>query len=240
MTPTRLRPVPRERRAAVRSIRRIAPDVTLIDLGWTDAGPFAFLAGQWVRLHLPIPGAEEVRSYSVASPPSRTDGIELAILTRRGGRVARYLTEELRRGDELRVQGPYGVFVLPDPLDHDPVFATESVGVSAIRSMILDLHERGTDRRVDLLFAATHENELLFRKEFEALDGLSVTWILAHPPAGWTGRTGTLGAAVRETLAADPARKIWVSGFEWTVNPVNDVLTELGVPPERIELERYD
>ncbi len=241
MSPTRPPPPPPARRAALPAIPPVPPAGTGLARAWTEPPePFPFLAGQWVRLHLPIPGAEEIRNYSIASPPSKADGIELCILTRRGGRAARYLTEELARGDVLRVQGPYGHFHLPDPLDHDPVFATESVGISAIRSILLDLFERGTARRVDLLFSATHENELLYRRELEALPGLTPTWILAHPPEGWAGGTGTLAAAVRERLAAEPGRKVWVSGFEWTVNPVADVLAELGVPADRIEIERYD
>ncbi|MBI4616297.1 MAG: FAD-dependent oxidoreductase [Planctomycetes bacterium] len=239
------RPKPSERQVVVREVTRIAPEVTYLALDWAEPEPrFDFLAGQWVRVHFPIPGGEETRSLSIANPPSFEGGLELAALTRRGGRFARFVTADLRPGHSLRVKGPYGVFHLPQEIDHDPIFATESVGVTAIRSMVLDLFERGTSAQVDLLFGAAREEELLFRDEFEALaarhPNFRVTWVLTRPPEGWTGAAGDLSGALRALLAGGGNRKVWMSGFSFSLNPLADILAELRFPADRIEVERYD
>ncbi len=68
-----------------------------------------YLAGQHYILRLTAPdGYRAMRSYSVASAPSDSNGFELTVELLPEGEVSSFLHDEVVVGDEIEVRGPIG------------------------------------------------------------------------------------------------------------------------------------
>ena len=66
-------------------------------------------------------GYQAERSYSVASAPE-AGLLELTVEDLSDGEVSPYLTEELRRGDQLELRGPIGGYFTWTRNDGGPLF----------------------------------------------------------------------------------------------------------------------
>ena len=87
-------------------VRTIAFDVA----GWPGHN-----AGQHVDVRLTAEdGYQAQRSYSIASAPDGTR-IELTVERLDDGEVSPYLTDELRRGDQIELRGPIGGYFVWKP-----------------------------------------------------------------------------------------------------------------------------
>lgn len=136
------------KRAAVVSNEEISPDIHQLTLQPESPGGDPFRAGQhiWVEID-----AETRRPYSIASPPSRPRALELILNRVPRGPVSNYLAS-LLPGDRIVYSGPTGSFTVEESTPNDLLFVAGGTGLAPLRSMILDLVERGFDRRIDLVF----------------------------------------------------------------------------------------
>ena len=130
-------------RARVSSIREVAPNVFEVHAAMVDPVQIAYEPGQYISVH--IAGANEHRSYSLASPAGTTDRVVL--LVRRMGGVGSQFLADLAIGHTLEFDGPRGDFRLA-PGAHDGVFGATGVGVSALFPMMEMLLARPGVRRV--------------------------------------------------------------------------------------------
>jgi predicted transposase len=73
-----------------------------------DVG-FNFYPGQYVMLRVPHPPTGEIpkRAYSIASPPTQKDRLELTIKRTLQGRASVVLTQEVKVGDRFKIKGPF-------------------------------------------------------------------------------------------------------------------------------------
>ena len=107
-----------------------------------------FLAGQWVYVHLLNPdGTSWARAaYSIASSPSQgTSVIELGIKVE-GNFTSR--AAQLAVGDNVLMQGPWGVFTLKNV--QRIAFMAGGIGVTPLLSMVREA--LSTDRKVEMIF----------------------------------------------------------------------------------------
>jgi len=73
-------------------------------------GAMPFIAGQFVNVEVPGHGAP--RSYSMANGSADDDRIELICKILPGGLFSAYLDEQAKPGDEVVVNGPYGLMAI--------------------------------------------------------------------------------------------------------------------------------
>jgi NAD(P)H-flavin reductase len=101
------------------------------------AQPFTHVAGQHVDIRLTAPdGYSAMRSYSIASDPSRSDAIELVIENLQG-EVSAYFHEVAVAGDEIELRGPLGGhFLWPEPESGPILLIGAGSGVAPFMSMI--------------------------------------------------------------------------------------------------------
>ncbi|MFN3264796.1 MAG: FAD-binding oxidoreductase, partial [Aquificaceae bacterium] len=93
----------------IRVIQETPTTKTLVfDTGHVD---FDFYPGQYVMLNVPFEGQLLKRAYSIASPPTQKETLELTIKRVPDGRASAYLTESVREGDKFLIKGPYGKFI---------------------------------------------------------------------------------------------------------------------------------
>ena len=94
------------------SVKTIAFDVP----GWPG-----HRAGQHVDVRLTAEdGYQAQRSYSIGSAP---DGMRVELTVERldDGEVSPYLTDELRRGDQIELRGPVGGYFVWEPSQGGPL-----------------------------------------------------------------------------------------------------------------------
>ncbi len=188
--------------ATVSAIETLTPRIKGITLDLGDA-EIIFQAGQYINLL--VPGLETApRAFSIASPPSQKNRIELNVCLVEGGAATGYLHHDLAVGDSLRFSGPYGQFFVrksaPEPL----LFLAGGSGLSSPKSMILDLLEEGDERPITLIYGARNQAEIYNRDLFEALarSHANFTYLpaLSEEPedSGWTGLRGFVHEAAAE------------------------------------------
>ncbi|TRW46306.1 ferredoxin reductase [Georgenia yuyongxinii] len=178
------------------------------------------------------------RSYSIASPP-RPAYVELVVERLPDGEVSLYLTEVLVPGDLLELRGPIGgYFVQPDGGAPVQLIAGGS-GVVPFLSMLG--HHRAGDGDVRLLYSARTDVDLIGRAELAQADGAVHVTLTRGAPAGWSGLTGRVDAAMLAAVTVPPARdpRVLVCGPTGFVEAVARELVGLGHPPEQIRTERF-
>ncbi|MGD9527963.1 ferredoxin reductase [Pseudonocardia sp.] len=207
--------------------------------------------GQHVDVRLTAEdGYTAQRSYSIASPPGTegtegTAGFELVVERLPDGEVSPYLADELRVGDQLELRGPIGGhFVWPHPGDPWAPLLLVAGGSGVVPMLAMLGHHRrtGSDVPVRLLYSVRADDDVLGRAELAPRPGLDVVLTYTRtPPAGWSGATGRIDAALLESHGlpptVDPA--VYVCGPTPFVEVVAQALVALGHDGSRIRTERF-
>ena len=134
-------------RLEVTGIRQLSQRVRAYELRAPDRGELPLVsAGSHIDIPVRLPdGNTGVRSYSIASNPSRRDIYEIAVqrdADGRGGSVA--IHEQLQLGTHLRCALPRNSFALHD--DARPsVLIAGGIGITPIKAMAQALQTRGAE-----------------------------------------------------------------------------------------------
>jgi CDP-4-dehydro-6-deoxyglucose reductase, E3 len=242
-------PLPPTFDAHLVAARALSPQVRELTFERKDGAPFAFDAGQWVSLILPLPTGEVRRSYSIASWPNGSPRFEVAITHVQGGPGSTYL-HELPLGHTLRAIGPQGFFTRGKGKDAPALFVGTGTGVTPLRSMLHDAARIGDPRHLTLLFGVRRDADRLYEDELRDLakahPSVRVEYTLSQPGEGWPFRRGYVQTHVRELYGDLVAKNegpphVYICGLERMVSSVRDLLRkDMGLPREQVHSERYD
>ena len=124
---------------------------------------FKFKGGQFVEVSLPGFGEAP---FSICSDPSQKNNFEIC------ARKTGVLTSELhkmKKGESIGIRGPYGA---PFPIKlvekRDLLLVAGGLGIEPLRPIILEiLSNRKKYQKVQLLYGACEEDDLLFSGEYE-------------------------------------------------------------------------
>lgn len=239
------------------AIFRIRPDVAPLP---------EFVPGQYAELAV-IPqtapeGAKLVRrSYSIASPPSITDELELYIVRVEGGEVTPLLWE-IPVGGRLWL-GPKikGKFTLEEvPPGKDLVMVSTGTGLAPFLSMLREHAANPPWRNLVLVHGARYQCDLGYREELTAA-AAKHQWFhylpaLTREPehSGWTGLRGRVqtlfnsGGEVERALGAPLSAEmthILLCGNPQMIDDIQLLLGERGLHlhkkknPGNVHVERY-
>jgi phenol/toluene 2-monooxygenase (NADH) P5/A5 len=172
-----------------------------------DGEGIQFQAGQYINLH--IPGVELPRAFSLANVPSEKRSIELNIRHVSGGQATEYIHNNLKVGDKLKLNGPYGRFFVRSSAPEKFLFLAGGTGLSSPKSMILDLLEKDESREITLVYGARNRAELYDDTLFLDLVGkhTNFTYVptLSQPDEedNWEGETGYVHDAATKHFGGD-------------------------------------
>ncbi len=211
---------------------------------------FAFRPGQYLTLRTTLGGEDLRRAYSICA--GLDDGeLRVAVKHVPDGAFSAHANTALREGDTLEVMPPQGRF----GHDPDPAAARLYLGIAAgsgitpILSILKSILAREPASRFVLLYGSRSTARILFRGELEdlkdrALARLTVVHALSREAQDIAALSGRLDAARLRALLPgllDPRAidQAFVCGPAAMLDEMPPALAALGVPPDRIQIERF-
>ena len=206
---------------------------------------FAFRAGQFVTLDLPIHEQRNRRwrSYSIASPPDGSNVIELIITLVDGGAGSTYLFNEIKEGSEITTRGPHGMFTMPEDDGHDLFLICTGTGVAPFRSMVQYVYNEGLVRngQTHLIFGCRTQAEMLYGNELMELTK-ALRNFHYHPTLSredWSGRRGYVHAIYEELCVDKQPAHFMLCGWKAMIDEAKQRILDLGYEKKQIHLELY-
>ncbi len=200
-----------------------------------------FEAGQFAMLkHI---DGDVKRAFSIASSPL-DEHWEFIIRINEGGKFTPGL-RNLKAGDELEVDGPYGRFVFQEE-DRETLFIAGGAGISPMRSMVRYAHQKGIFRNSDywLFYGVNVPGDFAFFDEFATMDrevdSFHFVPVVLEPPADWKGDTGFVMPAIEKRFGKDLSGKVaYICGPPPMVKAVREFLEEHKMAKEDIRFEQW-
>ncbi len=206
------------------------------------AGKISFQPGQWVSLKLPVgPTPPLNRAYSMAAPSSPYGELTLVFDRVPGGLGSKYLYE-LRSGDEVVLSGPYGNFMLPQPLDRELLLIGRYTGLVPLRCLLKQMFFSKIHTPVLLLAVAPSENEVLFHQEWltMAIQHPSFRYLPLVAQDGESEAVGKTLSMLTPLVTGQPKVIPMLCGTKAFVRPLHSYFTEEGYDRKEVKIETYD
>jgi len=202
--------------------------------------PVAHLAGQHVVIRLTAPdGYRASRSYSIGSapplPPGTTAGtVDVTVERLDHGEVSTYLVDGVEVGDEVEVRGPIGGYFVWRG-DEPAVLVAGGSGLVPLMAMLRLARATGRSDLVRLVVSVRTPADLLYAGELPGPEATVVHTRVAPPGGRPAGRLTADDLAP----ALVPGATAFVCGSSGFADAATELLTGLGVPGERIRVERF-
>jgi 3-ketosteroid 9alpha-monooxygenase subunit B len=202
------------------------------------ASTFQYRPGQFCAFRVPVDGAEQVRSYSMSSAPETDADLTVTVKRVEGGLVSNWFLNHLAVGDLIEVTKPAGVFCAQEGAEGRVLGFCGGSGVTPVMSITKHVLA-DTVRSVRLLYANRDRESVIFDAAFGALgeahrERLEVRQHL-DAAAGFLSANDIKAFVGADAGDAD----CYVCGPGPFMDLVESVLVELGVPAERIFIERF-
>ncbi len=232
-------PVPQKYTATVESLVRL--DGEVYNVGFTLRTPpsLSFIAGQYGSFFV---SPTVRRNYSFTSPPKVASHIETCVdLTPRGPGSQWLLS--LKIGESVELLAPLGRFVVNKESQRKKVFVATGTGISATRSMILDVLEANAPVASVLYWGVRHEENMFWDEEFQKLaekySQFSFIRIVSQPQGVWKGRIGRVTDFVTKEEKDLGNSEFYLCGNRQMIYDMKELLLEQNVPEEQIKSELF-
>jgi ferredoxin-NADP reductase len=212
---------------------------------------FGFVAGQWLSFKTDMPDGEEItRAYSIASPPSDDSRFALCLNRVQDGFMSNFLCD-MKEGDEIHCQGPFGDFILRPPM-RDTIFISTGTGIAPFRSMLHWLLSPTDDagaprhqgKQLYLIFGNRTEKDIYYHNEFQRLAGDHANFhympTLSRGGPDWQGLRGYVQGHVPAIAQSRTDMHAYICGLDKMVKANREMLKSLGWDRKSILYERYD
>ena len=204
-----------------------------------------FKPGQYIQFNIPTKNDETIyRAYSISSPPSTQNEVELIVRLVPGGIGSTYI-HSLKEGDEVNISGPYGEFFLQERSDYDIICVGGGAGMAPLKAIIYSLFERETNRKVDLYFGVRSMKDLFYIEEFDKLakehSNFHYSYALSDPEETdkWEGETGFIHLVLDKLIKEGEKKEAYLCGPPVMIDAVIKVLNEKGVSQDHIYYDKF-
>ncbi|KZB84457.1 ferredoxin--NADP reductase [Amycolatopsis regifaucium] len=208
----------------------------VFDIPAEHAPAFAYTPGQFLTVRVPSERTGSVaRCYSLSSAPHE-NRVQVTVKRTADGYGSNWLCDHLRTGQEVQVLPPAGVFS-PASLDEDFLLLAGGSGITPVMSILKSALAHGTGKVV-LLYANRDERSVIFARE---LAGLAAKHEDRLVVLHWLESLQGLPteAHLRALVKPYTAHEAFICGPAPFMDAARTVLKELGLPRERVHLERF-
>lgn len=217
----------------------------------TGGKPFRFIAGQFVNVVLPIEGETVTRSYSLSSSPNEQHP-SITVKRVSGGVMSNYLLDNVHAIQKWEIEGPYGNFILNEPIEQDKSFCFlgGGSGITPLFSIMKILKEE-THAPFHLIYANRNEHDVIFKDTIGKLvtDGKvkvfhALTGDVSSDAFGEELYKGRLNKLIVKKLIKqrfdEPGNVLYyICGPEKLMEVYKEALISLAVPEEHIFIESF-
>jgi naphthalene 1,2-dioxygenase ferredoxin reductase component len=203
------------------------------------AKPLAFSSGQYATVQF---SPEHIRPYSMTGLPGDEE-MEFHIRQVPGGRVTRYVFDELKVGSTLRVSGPLGTAYLRRKHTGPMLCVGGGTGLAPVLSIVRGAIEAGMDNPIHLYFGVRSDADLYDVERLQQLAAACPNLSLNIVVATGTNQPGMRSGLVTDAIAKDhPSLSGWrayLCGAPAMVEALSLLASGLGLPPEHIHADAF-
>lgn len=232
---------PASMRFKVASIRDVSPTAKTFRLESLDGHIPVFQCGQYLNLRLKIGQSLLTRPYSISSAPYEARGerpfVEFTVRRNTSYLVPDYLFQNIKVGDELEGNMPFGTFYWEPLRDTDHIVALAGgSGVTPFVSMAKEIaYGKMKGCKLTLLFGSVKADDIICKAELDQVEkdcpDVKVVHILSDQP-DWPGEKGFLSREILEKYS-DSSSTFFFCGPFAMFTFVQKALVEMGVPERR-------
>ncbi len=207
---------------------------------------YAFDAGQSLTLRRTVHGVEQRRSYSICAAVGEPPRIGVREVP--GGSSSRWLVREVRPGTRIDVSTPTGGLRADPSAGGRHLCIAAGSGITPLLSITASVLAN-PEARVTLVYGNRTTSSVMFAEELADLKNrygprFDLVHVLSREPRDVELFTGRLdGDRLRRLLTTlvplAALDHVWLCGPFDMVTGAQEVLAELGVPPERVHLELF-
>ena len=237
----------REFAARVEKVEQLTHDIKLFRFSLKEPQDISFKAGQYVQIKSkPYGKIREScsRAYSIASIPSDRNSLELIVRLVPGGMCTTYMHFHLKEGEDVTISGPYGDFYLRDDAKQ-LIFIAGGSGLAPIKSMVLDILEKGLDKEMFFFFGAVTRKDLYYVEYFKELEANNKNFRYIPALSGplkedeWDGETGLITEVVGRHISDANDKQAYLCGSPGMINACLDVLKNKGFKDNTIFYDKF-
>lgn len=240
----------REYRATCEEIIDLTYDIKQFNLTLHEPSTMKYIPGQYVQVLAPIyeGSPEEVyRAYSISSDPADKSRLELIVRRVPEGICTTYLFDHLKKGDQVRINGPYGHFFLRES-DAPIIFIAGGSGIAPIKCMLHHMKNTNNKRNAVFFFGVRTTKDLFLIKEMEEFERTIAHFkyvpVLSDPEqnSGWNGATGwvtTAAAEYFEGRSDAKAHEAYLCGSPGMIDSAIKVLLDAGIPEQKYYYDKF-
>lgn len=222
----------------VRDVVRVTSRVVILRLAAEK--PFSFMPGQFIQAVFERDGKKVRKAYSIVSSSDNNSVIELCIRIVEGGFASNYLAN-VKQGEALEAEGPFGHFILQNEINNDVIFLAAGAGIAALKPMIESALRKAISHDVWLFLGVRTEKDILYKEEFEALVASHKNFhfipVLSQSESRDYERGYVQDAFKR--MIKPKNQDVYICGFYSMVDDARAACRELGFPDEKVHFEKY-
>jgi toluene monooxygenase electron transfer component len=238
---------PRRQRARLVGSMDVTHDIR--EFRFAADTPADFAPGQYASLALA--GVEGPRSYSMANLPNAEGQWDFQIRRVPGGRATSVLFDTLAVGDEIEIDGPYGLAGLREDSPRDIVCVAGGSGLAPMVSIARGAAAAGmlATRRLHFFYGARTPRDVCGEALLRDLPGFGSA-LQFHPvvsdaasadAAGWQGERGFVHQALARVLGEPLAQhEFYFAGPPPMTQAIQELLmVKCRVPYQQIHFDRF-
>jgi glycine betaine catabolism B len=201
---------------------------------------FDYLPGQYVVLILGDGPNQMKKPFTLSSSPTE-DFLE--ITKKLTGHPFSNALAELKPGDKVSINGPYGIFTFQEECNNIGMLSG-GIGITPLRSMIKYSIDKNISANIVLLYSNSNETDIAFREELELVQKehpkIKVINTITRPGPDWKGVTGRINAEMVKKYIPDyMGCTFFTCGPAKMVESMVSLLRELEVPEKQIKREIF-
>jgi len=224
---------------SVLEMKNLTPSTGLIRI--TKPQGYQFQPGEATKVTLKTADGKEVAHYlSIANSPSR-NYLEFAVRTSPSEFKTAFFS--LKSQNEVQVAPARGALKFNPQLP--AVMIAGGIGITPFRSIIQTVVDQNLQTPLHLIYANRNANEIAFKSEFDQLASVSkqfrVDYLVSEATPGFNGIVGQLNKETLQALIQSQSNQAiyYIVGPPMMVMGVQKTLLDLGIPIERISIERF-
>lgn len=201
---------------------------------------FNYIAGQFIFITIDTSMGKMRKHFTISSSPTN-DYLEFTKkLTDSGFSTG---LKELKVGDMVKIEGPYGTFVL-NPKFERIAMLTGGIGITPMRSMLRYYTEMKLENDIILLYSNRFHKDIIFKDELEWMcqqnKHLQIIYTLTAMDKNWMGETGRINDAMVKRLIPDYMHRLFYTCGPLTmVESIRRILKRIGLPDEMMRKEAF-